>query len=237
MVRSMYAALASAALITAGSAVPAAAHSSSGLTGAVDGSVAMVVAAPGAPSAAEGKLEEHLVAAGYTVVFRDDDIVTVEELAGADFVLISSTVSSVLLGDRLASVPASLWIGKPYLFDDYGLTGATAEVDYGTKRATKVKITDASHPLAAGYEGKVKIYAAEKSVSWGKPVAAATVVAKVKTDPTIISIDQGATLADGTVAAGCRLTFPIYETAPLGFTTKGWKLFDAAAAWAAAGCA
>jgi len=213
------------------------APAAAGASEVLDGTVAMVVAAHEAPTAAEVKLQEHLVEAGYFVVLLDDDTVSPDEVGGAAFVLVSSTVGSVVLGDRLAAVAAPLWLGKPYLFDDYGLTDSVAEVDYGTKRATKVKISEASHPLAAGYQGKVKIYAAEKNVSWGKPVTAATVVAKVKSDPAIFSIAQGATLADGSVAAGCRLTFPIYETAPLGFTKKGWRMFDAAAAWAAAGCA
>ncbi len=44
-------------------------------------------------------------------------------------------------------------------------------------------------------------------------------------------------LANGQPAAGCRLTFPLFNNAPTAFTTHGWALFDAAVGWAADGCA
>ena len=91
--------------------------------------------------------------------------------------------------------------------------------------------------MAAGRTGTVQIQTGNNRVSWGRPAASATVVAQAGADATIFTIAAGATLANGQPAAGCRLTFPLFNNAPTAFTANGWALFDAAAAWAADGCA
>jgi hypothetical protein len=205
-------------------------------TGSSAGVVVLVVADATALTNAEGEIEERLTADGYDVVARDDATVAPADLEAAAFGLVSSTVGSVVLGDRLAGVSVPLWIAKPYLFDEYGMTGPDAEADYGTKEKATVKITRPAHALAAGHDGKVTFLAKAKNISWGDPPKAATVVAKVAKKPTIFTIPAGGKLVGGDLAAGCRMTFPLYETAPLSLTETGWEMFDAAAAWAAAGC-
>jgi hypothetical protein len=201
-----------------------------------DPPVVMVVASPAALTAGENAVRQRLLGTGYEVVVVDDGSVTAGSVAGSSFVIVSSSVDSTLFGTRLLTTPRPVWLAKPYLFDDYKLTGTQAEVDYGSKVATSLTIAAAGHPLAAGRTGTVSFQSGHNRVSWGRPAAAATVVATAGTDAAIFTIPNGAPLVGGQAAAGCRMSFPLYTNAPTAFTSTAWMLFDAAASWAAAGC-
>ena len=199
--------------------------------------VLLVVAAPAALTPGEAAVRSRLLGRGYQVVVADDGAVTAADAAGKAFALVSSVVDSTAFGTRLRTVSIPVWIAKPYLFDDYGLTGTRATIDYDSKVATSVTVTAAGHRMAAGRTGTVQIQTGNNRVSWGRPAASATVVAQAGADPTIFTIPAGGLLANGQPAAGCRLTFPLFNNAPTAFTADGWALFDAAAGWAADGCA
>lgn len=200
-------------------------------------SVLLVVGSPTAVSPGEEAVATRLGSAGFTVVVVDDAAVTTAQAEAATFVLISNSVNSATLAGRLVEVSVPVWVAKPYLFDDYGLTGPVAGVDYDSKRASQLDIDAPAHHLAAGRTGAVTVQAARHRMSWGLPAAAATVVATAAGDPAVFTIPAGAALADGAAAAGCRLTFPLFGNAPTTFTVDGWALFDAATTWAAGGCA
>jgi len=197
----------------------------------------MVVGGSTALTPGETAVRARLLGAGYQVVVVDDGALTVADASGKAFALLSSNVDSTTVGTKLRPVAIPVWIAKPYLFDDYGLTGTQAGVDYESKFATSVTITAVGHPMSAGRTGTVQIQTGNTRVSWGRPPASATVVAQAGADPTIFTIPAGALLANGQPAAGCRLTFPLFNNAPTSFTAHGWALFDAAAAWAADNCA
>ncbi len=199
-------------------------------------SVVYVVATPASLSVGETAVRSRLQGSGFDVVLADDATVSTADVAGKAFVLVSSTVDGAALSRRLLSVPETMWIAKPYLFDDYGLTGPQAGIDYESKRANDVTITTAGHPLAAGRTGTVAFQTGTNRMSWGRPAASATIVATADADPTIFTIAAGQALVGGAPAAGCRMTFPLFNNAPTAFTADGWALFDAAASWAAGSC-
>ena len=199
--------------------------------------VLFVVGAPAALTPGETAIRARLLGAGFQVIVADDGAVGLGDATGKAFALVSSGVDSTTFGIRLRAATIPVWIAKPYLFDDYGLTGNRAGVDYDSKVATSVTITAPGHRMAAGRTGTVQIQTGNNRVSWGRPAASATVVAQAGADPTIFTIPANALLANGQPAAGCRLTFPLFNNAPTAFTAHGWAMFDAAAAWAADGCA
>ena len=127
-------------------------------------------------------------------------------------------------------------MAKPYLFDELGMTGTTSNVDYGAVGTTTVDVTAPASPMAAGLTGTVTFFSSRYAVHWGNPAAAATVVATAGGHPTMFSYGSGATLADGSSAAGCRLSFPLWADAPTLMTADAWAMFDATAAFGAGGC-
>ena len=199
--------------------------------------VLFVVGASSVLTPGEAAVRTRLLGAGYQVVVVDDAVVGAADAHGKAFALVSSNVDSTTVGTKLRAVATPVWIAKPYLFDDYGLTGPRAGVDYESKVGTSVTITATGHAMTAGLSGTVQVQTGSNRLSWGRPPTSATVVAHAGADPTIFTIPSGAPLADGQSAAGCRLTFPLFNNAPTAFTSSGWQLFDAAASWAAHGCA
>lgn len=199
-------------------------------------SVLLVVGDPNAMTGGDAAVVGRLQATGRTVVVVDDGAVTAADASGRAFTIIASSVNSATVADELSTVATPVWVAKPYLFDDYGLAGTRAGVDYGTKTSSTVTITTPDHPMAAEYTGTVVVQGSKQRVSWARPPTSAAVVATAGADPTIFTIAAGEILANGQPAAGCRLTFPLVHNAPRTFTAAGWALFDAAVTWAGAGC-
>ena len=200
-------------------------------------SVLMVVGSPASLTSGDAAVRSRLTGAGYTVSVADDNTVTTAQAGAVSFVLVTSSVTDSVLGSRLTGVTRPLWVAKPYLFDNYGLTGPTGEVDYGSRSATSISIVDPAHPMAAGRSGTVTMYTSSSRVTWGRAAASATVVARSGADATIWTIAAGAALATGSPAPGCRLSFPLFSNAAAVHTADGWALFDAATTWAANNCA
>jgi hypothetical protein len=205
---------------------------------AAGGEVVYVVANPAALTAGENAVRARLAGAGYTVTPADDDTVGPAATAGAALVIVGQSSSSNSAAVKsLAPVGVPVWVAKPYLFDDFGLTGRTAGTDYGDRSGGSLTIADPAHPMAAGRTGTVSVQPATGRLSWGRPAAAATVVARAGTDASVFTVAPGAQLATGAAAPACRLTFPLYGNAPASFTADGWALFDAAVAHSTANCA
>ena len=197
--------------------------------------VLFVVAAPSSLTAGEQAVSGRLTSHGYTVTTADDDTVTPAQAAGTSLVLISQSASSTAAAVKsLAAVTVPVWVAKPWLFPVFGLTG-TAGTDYGVKAGSQLTVTAAGHPMAAGRTGTIVLQSGGQ-LSYGRPAAAATVVAVNGSDPVAFTLAAGNLLASGSVAPGCRLTFPLYANAPVTFTADAWAMFDATTAWATAGC-
>jgi hypothetical protein len=200
------------------------------------GNALFVVGNPSTLSAGDTEVALRLEGLGFTVTLVDDHDVTPGATAGASFVLLSSTISSGVVGTTFYDVAEPVWVAKPWTLDDMGMTGPASGVDFGTSPGSIITIDNPAHPLAAGLDGDVTITSSNKTVSWGVPGGDGTVVATLDALPTIFVYDAGALLADGTTAAGCRLAFSLYRSAPTSFTDEAWTLFDAAALHAASGC-
>jgi len=171
------------------------------------------------------------------VTVADDDTVASSQAAASSFVLVSQSSSSNAAAVKsLAAVAVPVWVAKPYLFDDFGLTGPTPGADYFDQPGSQLSITAPGHPMAAGRTGTVTLQSGGR-LSVGRPAAAATVVARAGTDASVFTLSPGQPLAGGSPAPACRLTFPIYGNGPATFTADGWAMFDAAAVWAAGNCA
>ncbi|MBA3252465.1 MAG: alkaline phosphatase family protein [Geodermatophilaceae bacterium] len=199
-------------------------------------SVLFVVATPGTPTAGESAVRNRLAGSGYTVTLADDNTVTPAAAAGAAFVLVGQSVNANLAAVKsLTGLALPVWVAKPYLFDDFGLTGPVAGTDYADKPGSALTIAAPGHPMAAGRTGTVPIQSGGR-LSYGRPATAATVVSRAGVDATAFSLSVGQPLAGGAAAPGCRLSFPVYGNGPATFTVDGWAMFDATATWAAAGC-
>ena len=200
------------------------------------GDVLYVVGNPGALLAGEIAVRDRLTSAGRSVTILDDNLTTPVAATGYAMVLVGSSVSTGVLGSTLKNLAQAVWLAKPYLLDDMGVTGPVALTDYGFVSTATVDIVDSSHPLAGGLTGSVTVTSAAREASYGVPGAAAQIVARIGTRPTTFVYRPGATLADGTPAAGCRLTSSVFQDGPTQFTAAGWTLFDAAVTYALAGC-
>lgn len=198
--------------------------------------VVMVVGAPAALTAGETAVRNRLTGLGYDVTAVDDDGFSADAVAGADLVVVSHSVVRSSVGVVLHDVAVPVWSAKPYLFDELGMTGASSGTDYGSVATTSIAVADASSPMVAGRSGTVAFYGGRDAVAWGLPAASGTVAATVSGRAVMFAYPAGATLADGTPAPACRLAFPLWADAPLGFTPDAWAMVDATAGWAVAGC-
>ncbi len=198
--------------------------------------VVMVVASPTALLAGEIAVRDRLAGLGNTVTIIDDNLAATADANGAKLVLISSSVASNLIGTKFRDVTVPVWMAKPFLLDDMGMTGPTATTDYGNAPATDIVITNPTHPLAAGLSGTVTTTTSAQETSYGTPGPNAITIATANTRPTTFLYPPGTTLANGNPAPACRITHSIFQNAPTTHTAQGWALFDATANHATTNC-
>jgi hypothetical protein len=113
------------------------------------------------------------------------------------------------------------------------MTGRVAGTDYGTPTQTQVAVSG-THPLAAGLAGTVTVVTAASAFNWGKPGASAAIGARVAvgTQATSFGYEAGSPMV-GYAAPSRRVGLFIGTPASTKLNANGWKLFDAAARWAA----
>lgn len=175
---------------------------------------------------------------GGIVTVIDADQISEDTAAEMDLVIVSSTASSAVVGSRLYGVTTPVWIAKPWSLDDMGMTGPIAGTDFGTLSGSTVHLVDESHELAGGFTESVLVTHADRTAQFGAPGDGATTIAEWSpTQPAVFVYETGDVLADGSAAAGCRLAWPVFKTAPTQFTDAGWSLFDRAVRYASGGCA
>lgn len=195
---------------------------------------ALVVAEPGSLQASEIAVRNRLLGSGHEVLVIDDGVARDYDASRVDAVWVLPSASTAV-GDAFKQSTTPVVQAKPWLFDDLGMTG-TATTQYGVAPTSSLDVVLPDHPMAAQRSGTTTITSARDNVSWGRPGAGAQTVSLVDTRPVMFAYRTGATLADGTVARGCRIAFPLYQTGPTRFTTDAWAMFDATAAWADADC-
>jgi hypothetical protein len=171
-----------------------------------------------------------------------------EAIELSDLVIVSESIMSLRLRDKLKSVTIPVINYEAFIQDDMGMTakepsgdpGEPEDFAYGVReKDTGIDIMMPGHPLAAGLEGHVTIYKEPREVTWGKVGSGAKVIATLtgkKEAAALYVYDKGAKLFDGTEAAGMRIGFFLEEENITGtsnfMTEEGLRLFDAAVEFA-----
>ena len=195
---------------------------------------------------ADERVRERLRSRGFTVATEGYWDVTQGDIDGRKLIVFSSTTTvgrklhsrpDLLAALRRTDVPVLTW--EPILYHPLGMIPTDVhQKDWATvKRQTRLKIIEASHPLAAGFSGTVRILQEPLQVSWGRPGADVQTVAADAGDPSkavIFGYERGAAMP-GLRAPARRLGFFFFNETPIHVTDEGWALFDAAVDWCAAG--
>jgi hypothetical protein len=199
---------------------------------------ALFVAAGATPSAADSVVIGELEDLGFDVEVVDDDVASAADGADKALVVISATAGSTKVSISFRTLAVPLISCETWVFDDLGLTGPTANVDYRFEPGqTAVTAVNPGHPLSSGLTGNVAISTGGAvRAGWGVPVASAAVVATLSGDAskaTVFGYEAGAALFGGFVAPARRVGFFFDDTSPSASTPQALEMFSQAARWAA----
>jgi hypothetical protein len=182
---------------------------------------ALLVVGSGSLSGSDAATRDHLKWLGFDATVLTDAEVTAADAEGAEAVVVSGSVASATLNNKLAAVRVPVVVMQPTLLSAMGMTGTTLGTDYGTDAGQSLAITMASHLLAGGLNGQPSV----TTSGWGKPATAGLTVATVpgiSSKATVFGYEVGAQMSS-LVAPARRVGV---------FATSGWALFDAAVRWA-----
>ena len=159
------------------------------------------------------------------------------QAAGADLVVISSTVSSKDVNPawRQAAVPVLTWEND--LLDDLAMTGKRRDADFGgVEKERYLWVVNAPHPMAGGVPaGIANVYGPQAAMGWGRPGLGATLIATVYGQPekaAIFGYEKGATMDYESLAPARRVMFFLDNDSFTKLSPIGLRLFDAAVDWA-----
>lgn len=208
----------------------------------VDRSVLLVVGNATTLGVGDAAVKTRLEGLGFIVTAATPAAVTSDDAYSHHLVIISSTVtpgSSINTKFRDVQVPVVTW--ESGIFGHMKLTGTTSGTHFGTDASeTKVTISTAAHPLAAGLTGGPTVTTSAQTYSWGAPGAAAAKAATIFGVPgraAVFGYEPAATMV-GTlngqpfVAPARRVGFFLGDTFATTLNANGWALFDAAVLWA-----
>ncbi len=182
-------------------------------------------------------LAAYLSALGHTIIVRNGREVKAVDANGKHLVIISESVESVDVKAKLRVVAVPLITWEGWLFDDLQMTGPNEEQDYGELTSeTSVRLTNPTHPLAAGLSGDVRTALVNNHTAnkfhWGVPNQNAIVIATTLANSGrahIFAYEQGAQMV-GFIAPARRVGF--HNATGTNLTQEGSALFDAAVKWA-----
>ncbi|MDX1622629.1 MAG: hypothetical protein R3199_01450 [Gemmatimonadota bacterium] len=193
----------------------------------------------------EQGIRDRLGRLGHELRIRDDDGFSTSDADGCSLVVMSKTVTSTTIGDRLKPVGCGVffWEDNQQKFDmlatiDNDGSGGTAW--HAAEDDVFVR-GDAPTELRADLAGERLFYIELDEITWaprGDLIPDATVVAEFGEaggQPVYYVLDAGDRLADGSDAAGRRVYFGLYDDTFRLLTPEGLSLFDAAVAWALGG--
>jgi fibronectin type 3 domain-containing protein len=183
----------------------------------------------------DAAIHQRLTSKGYKVAVLDDDLIASANPFASDLILISSTVVSMKVGTKFrdAATPVLCW--ESYLFDDLGMTGPVAGVDYNwQENHSKIFVSGTSSSIAKNATGSQVVFTTSQPMSSAKPVTGAHIVATVDgtaSTACIFTYRQGTTMGSG-VAPASRVGFFLGNDGAALLTPPGWILFDQAVEWA-----
>ncbi len=184
--------------------------------------------------AGDAAVKDRLESQGFTVTLVSATAASSADAAGKGVVLISSTCVSGDVNTKFRDVAVPVLTWEAWLYDDLGMTGVAAGVDYGQEPGqTQLDFVATSHPLSGGLSGTVTMTGAPSGFMWGKPGPAATVVATLAGDPAkaaVFAYESGASMP-GLTAPARRVGLFFSDATAASMTGEGWSAFDTAVSW------
>lgn len=197
---------------------------------------------PGALNTSEQRIRSRLQGRGIRVEVIDDDAFTPARADGCQLVVMSKTVTSTKIANKLKGVGCGVvfWEDNQQKLDmlatihNDGLDGTSWH-----QEGNDVHVWgEAPSELRAGLSGRVLLYTRHDQMTYapnGDLSSAAIVIAEFE-DPggpkVIYVMERDAVLADGSRAAGRRAYFGLYQDTFQYLTEDGLRLFDALVTWA-----
>ncbi len=185
-------------------------------------------------SSGDTAIKNRLLALGFTVT----PTVSIPSLTDKSLIVVTATAANMI---NVKSATIGVVNMRAPSFPVNGMTGPTQNTDWlGSASGTTIAIVPPptgvpADPLAAGLSGTVT-FGTSGPINWGVPSTSAYVTATMPTasnHATIFRYVTGATMADGSHAAGPRVGFFATDAAAAALTNAtGGVLFDAAATWA-----
>ena len=202
----------------------------------------LLVGNPGDLNASEDGVVRAVESIVRPLIVLDDDGFRSGDVDGCRLVVVSKTVHSNAVGERLRGVRC----GIVFWEDNMQMLGQLATIDNDGSGGTAWHATendlflrsDAPAELRAGLSGERDFYVEHDEITWapdGDLTDAATIVAEFDEaggPASIYVVERGARLADGSRAAGKRGFFGLYDDTFRLLTDDGRALFDAIVRWA-----
>lgn len=183
------------------------------------------------------RVRQHLERRGFAVALQDQAAAPTVA-AGADLVVISSSVAAKDVHPAWRQLPVPLLTWENDLLDDLAMTGKRHDTDFGEAAKERyVWLVNAPHPMAAGLPaGVTNVYVKQAGMSWGRPGLGATTIATLYGQPekaAIFGYEKGATMDYESIAPARRVMFFLGNDTFTNLSPAGRLLFDAALDWAA----
>ena len=177
-------------------------------------------------------VKSRLEARGFRVTVKDDDEVLASDADQKDIVLLSESAYSRRVGDIFAQVPVPVICWEPYLFDDLGMTGSAAGIDFGyVRKQQELDVVLPEHPLAGKMEGTLPVTDYPARFGWGLPDTTAQVVATLVDDPekaAVFYYEAETDMPGGFPAPARRIGLFFDKYTPKKLNTDGRRLLEAA---------
>ena len=192
----------------------------------------MFVAGTTGPPPTDRAIVALLESAGFDVTVVDDDSLDSTSTDGYDVVYVSSSVVPNKVGSALTQADIGLVSTEAYLFDDLAMTRPGSS-ERGERVGTTIDIDDTGHEIAGGRAGDV-VVVDEGSLSFGRPVATASVIATIRgtNEAALFAYESGTAMVGIDAPArrvGLFLTYPNADH----LTSDGEDLVVRAVQWAA----
>lgn len=163
---------------------------------------------------------------GHTVTVKN--YTAAVNTTGIDLLVIADSVAEGSTQYKSTAVPV-------LAFSDWTQLGLSAADNTSVTANSSIVIDNSASPLAAGLTGTASVYNTSQSprswfqAGWGTGFGRVASSAATATRVVLASYASGATLQDGTAAAGKRVAYGLRVTTA--YSANGWAVFDASVAY------
>jgi PelA/Pel-15E family pectate lyase len=184
---------------------------------------------------ADEKTIDHLESLGFSVSFIRDSEVTSGDESEYALVFVGESSGSAFIADKFQTSTVPVVYAEPFALDDVNLS-SDQQGEFGSyENQTAIKITDSSHPLAAGLNGTIEVYSQAGKINFGTPSEDATIIATVADDDTkaaIFAYEEGAKNVENETVPARQVSTFLFAGQEDFMTVEGWKLIDESVKWA-----